>query len=273
MSPAIALPLAWISEHLTQIEPIAGLSQFGISKHVLAMLFGSTILLVVFSAFGKRVSGDPVPRGAFVNFLESICLFLRDEVVRPFLGEDGDRFLPMVWSFFFFILACNLVGLMPLPIKLSVVGHDGHVHATWFGMVTATGTYYVTGTLAFSAFIWWVGNGIKAQGLVPFIRHLVPSGVPAPLLPLIAVLEVVGLIVKPVALMIRLWANMTGGHALFYAIVGLIFLFSGIWYFIAPVSILAGMAIFVLEIFVAFLQAFVFTFLMVVFLDGSLHPH
>ena len=104
MSPAIALPLAWISEHLTEIEPIAGLSQFGVSKHVLAMLFGSTVLLLVFSAFGKRISGDPVPRGPFVNFLESICLFLRDEVVRPFLGEDGDRFLPMVWSFFFFIL-------------------------------------------------------------------------------------------------------------------------------------------------------------------------
>lgn len=273
MSTAFALPLAWISDHLTKFEAIAGLDHLGVSKHVLAMLFGSTILLLVFSAFGKRISGDPIPRGPFVNFLESICLFLRDDVVRPFLGEDGDRFLPMVWSFFFFILACNLVGLIPLPIKVSVIAQDGHIHSSWFGMVTATGTYFVTGTLALSAFIWWVGNGIKAQGLVAFIRHLVPSGVPLPLLPLIFVLEVVGLIVKPVALAIRLWANMTGGHALFYAIVGLIFLFSGIWYFIAPVSIIAGMAIFCLEIFVAFLQAFVFTFLMVVFLDGSLHPH
>lgn len=270
MSPAIALPLAWITEHLTQIEPIAGLDQFGISKHVLAMMFGSSVLLLIFGAFGKRISGDPVPRGPFVNLIESICLFLRDDVTRPFLGEDGDRFLPMVWSFFFFILACNLTGLLPLPFKVSVVAQDHHVHSTWFGMVTATGTYWVTGTLAGCAFIWWVGNGIKAQGFVPFVRHLVPGGVPLPLLPLIAFLEVLGLVIKPAALMIRLWANMTGGHALFYAIVGLVFMFG---FAIAPVSILGGMAIYVLEIFVAFLQAFVFTFLMVVFLDGSLHPH
>ncbi|MBL4848735.1 MAG: F0F1 ATP synthase subunit A [Planctomycetes bacterium] len=270
MSLAFALPLAWITEHLMEIEPIAGLANLGISKHVLAMFFASTMLIVVFGVFGKRISGDPVPRGVFVNFLESILLFLRDDVVRPFLGEDGDRFLPMVWSFFFFILACNLTGLLPLPFKVSVVAADGSVTSTWFGMVTATGQAWVTGALAACAFMWWVGNGIKAQGPIGFVRHLVPSGVPLVLLPLIAFLEVLGLFIKPIALMIRLWANMTGGHALFYAIVGLVFMFG---YAIAPISILGGMAIYCLEIFVAFLQAFVFTFLMVVFLDGSLHPH
>lgn len=269
-APLASLPLAWITEHLMNIEAIEGLGRFGISKHVLAMMFGCTVLVTVFGMFGKRISGDPVPRGPFVNFLESILLFLRDDVARPFLGKDGDKYLPMVWTFFFFILACNLTGLLPLPIKVPVVGADGHVHASWFGMVTATGQIWVTGTLAFCAFIWWCGNGIRVQGFVPFVRGLVPSGVPLPLLPLIALLEVVGLFVKPVALMIRLWANMTGGHALLYAIVGLVFIFG---YVIAPVAILGGLAIFVLEIFVAFLQAFVFTFLMVVFLDGSLHAH
>jgi F-type H+-transporting ATPase subunit a len=255
------------------VEPIAGLSHLGVSKHVLAMLLASTALLLVFGAFGKRISGDPIPRGGFVNFLEVILLFIRDDVVRPFLGEDGDRFLPTVWSFFFFILACNLTGLVPLPFEISVVAKDGTVHSSWFGMVTPTGQVAVTGTLAACACIWWMGNGIKAQGLVPFVRHLVPGGVPLPLIPLIAVLEGLGLIIKPVALMIRLWANMTGGHALFYAIVGLVFMFSSFWFAVAPISILGGMAIFCLEIFVAFLQAFVFTFLMVVFLHGSLHPH
>lgn len=264
------LNLGWITEHLMDVEPIAGLAAIGISKHVLAMMFGCTILVAVFAAFGKRISGDPVPRGVFVNFLEAICLFIRDDVSRPFLGKGGDKFLPMIWTFFFFILACNLTGLLPLPIQVPVIAKTGEIQSSWFGMVTATGQIWVTGTLAFCAFFWWCGNGIKAQGLIPFIRGLVPSGVPLPLLPLIALLEVVGLFVKPVALMIRLWANMTGGHALLYAIVGMVFMFG---YAIAPVAVLGGVAIFMLEIFVAFLQAFVFTFLMVVFLDGSLHAH
>lgn len=259
----------WIVDHLMKTEALTGLGTLGVTKHVVAMLLAAVLLLVVFAPFGARVSADLAPRGVLVNLLESILLFLRDEVVRPFLGKEGDRFLPVVWSFFFFILFTNLIGLLPLPIKVPVVEH-GETHWQWFGTVTATGSYWVTGTLAAIAFVWYHGLGIKAQGFVPYVRHIVPSGLPIALLPLIFLLEVVGHIVKPAALTVRLWANMTGGHAVLYATLGMIFTFGVM---VAPVSIVAGVAVYCLEIFVAFLQAYVFTFLVVVFLGGALHPH
>jgi F-type H+-transporting ATPase subunit a len=269
----LLLPLAWISEHLTHVEAIRGLGYIGISKHVIAMMIAAGLMLAVFVPYAKAVAGDPVPRGPFVNLIESVLLFLRDEVVRPFLGEEGDKFLPILWSFFFFILFCNLLGLVPIPIKVPVEGGGW----TWFGAVTATGQVWVTGTLAGIAFIWYHGNGIKAQGLIPYVRHIVPSGLPMALVPLIFLLEVVGHIVKPAALMVRLWANMTGGHAVLYAILNFVFAFGvlGIGFLVGMsfVTVMGGVAVFCLEIFVAFLQAYVFTFLVVVFLGGALHPH
>ena len=270
------LPLAWISEHLMGIEPIAGLSWLGISKHVVAMMIAAVLLLLIFVPFGKAVSAGPVPRGPLTNALESVLLFLRDEVARPFLGQEGDKFLPVIWTFFFFILFCNLLGLIPIPVKVPVE-HHGQTQWMWFGAVTATGKMQVTGTLAFMAFAWYHAAGVKAQGLVPYIRHIVPGGVPLLLVPLIAVLEVVGHIVKPCALMIRLWANMTGGHAVLYAVLNFVFAFgilgAAALAGMSVVTVVGGFAVVCLEIFVAFLQAYVFTFLVVVFLGGSLHPH
>ncbi len=267
----VTLPLAnWISDHLTGVEAIAApFGSFGISKHVLALFMVALLLVLTFVPFGAAIRSSVAPKGRLVNALEAVLLFLRDEVSRPFLGKEGDRFLPMIWTFFFFILYCNLLGLVPLPIPVKVF-HAGHEQWVWFGTVTATGQITVTGALAGIAFLWYHGLGIKAQGLVPYIRHIVPSGIPLPLLPLIFVLEVAGHIVKPAALMVRLWANMTGGHAVLYAFLGFVFMF-GLW--LAPVTILGGLAVFLLEIFVAFLQAYVFTFLVVVFLGGALHPH
>ena len=123
--------------------------------------------------------------------------------------------------------------------------------------------------VAFIAFAWWHGLGIKKQGLVAYIRNIVPGGIPLPLRPMFFVIELLGHIIKPSALMIRLWANMLGGHAVLFSIIGFIFIF-GWW--LVPVSLLAGVAIFFLEIFVAFLQAFVFTFLVTVFLGMAIHP-
>lgn len=258
----------WMAEHLLDIEMIAPLAKLGISKQVLALFAVGVLLTLTFVPFGRKVSAEVAPTGRFVNLIESILLFLRDEVARPFLGREGDRFLPVIWTFFFFILYCNLLGLFPLPIPVEL-SHGGHTKLAWFGTVTATGQVYVTGTLAAIAAIWYHGLGIKSQGFVAYVRHLVPSGVALPLVPLIFVLEVVGHIVKPCALMIRLWANMTGGHAVLYSFLGFVFM---AWW-LAPVTVLAGIAVFCLEIFVAFLQAYVFTFLVVVFLGGALHPH
>jgi F-type H+-transporting ATPase subunit a len=260
----------WIAHHLMGLEGILGLEAYGITKHVLAIFVVVAALFLIFIPFGRKVSSEVAPRGAFVNFIEVILLFLRDEVARPVLGKEGDKFLPVIWTFFFFILFCNLIGLFPIPFPLPITDQAGGWDWHLWGLVTPTGQIAVTGTLAAIAFFWYHGLGIKEQGIVAYIRHIVPGGVPGPIKPMMFFLESLGHIIKPAALMIRLWANMTGGHAILYATIGFIFLFG--WALVVP-SVGVGVAIYLLEIFVAFLQAFVFTFLVTVFLGGALHPH
>ncbi len=247
------LPLAdWMVDHLMNVDRIPYTGDLfwwlGISKHALSLFIAGAIMLLVFPTVAKEQG--LVPRG-LRNFLEVIMLFIRDEVAKPFLGDNTDKFLPVLWNFFFFILICNLLGLVP-------------------GMATATGQYWVTGTLAIMAFIWYHGCGIWEQGLIPYLKNIVPPGLPIPLIPLLFVVEVVGHVVKPVALTIRLWANMTGGHAVLYAFLGLIFIFQS--YAMGPVSVACATAVYLLEIFVAFVQAYVFTFLVTVFLGAAVHP-
>lgn len=257
----------WIVDHLMKFEPIAGLGYFGVSKHVLAMMMAAGLLLLTFIPFGIAIRRDVAPRGAFVNFFEALLLFLRDEVSRPLLGEEGDKYLPVIWTFFFFILYCNLLGLFPNPIPIPI---QGEAHVAPFGLVTATGTYWVTGTLAFIAFLWYHGLGVKEQGLVAYIRHICPGGVPFAMRWFIWILEAASHVIKAGALCIRLWANMLGGHAVLFAFIGFVFAYGWI---MTPVTLVAGVCIFLLELFVCFLQAFVFTFLVVIFLSGALHPH
>lgn len=260
----------WIVHHLMEIEAVSGLSALGISKHVLGLFLVAGALLVTFIPFGRALQADPVvPRGRFVNLIESILLFLRDEVSRPFLGKDGDRFLPVLWTIFFYILYCNLLGLLPLPIPVPVASH-GETHWTWFGTTGPTGQFKVTLTLAIIAGLWWHGLGIRAYGLVGHVKNsLVPGGVPIPLLLILVPVEFLGNIIKVTALGVRLWANMMGGHTVLYVILGMIFIFGPL---AAPFAVLGAVAIYCLEIFVAFLQAYVFTFLTVVFLGMSIHP-
>lgn len=249
------LPLAdgdWIVDHLmnTHDFPLLGWvgGVLGLSSHVFSLFIVAGIMLTIF----PRIAKDQglVPTG-IRNFFEVIMLFVRDEIARPFLGHNADKFLPVLWNFFFFILFCNLLGLVP-------------------GMATATGQVWVTGTLAFTAFLWYHASGMWEQGVFPYIKNIVPSGLPFWLVPVLFAIEIFGHIFKPIALMIRLWANMTGGHAVLYAFLGLIFAFKS--YGIAPVSVGCATAVYLLEIFVAFIQAYVFTFLVTVFLGAAVHP-
>jgi F-type H+-transporting ATPase subunit a len=256
------LPLAdhWIPEHLLKIHPLfhgsGGVLEllghilwiFGISKHVVSLFIASYAMLAVFPAIAKDES--LVPRG-LRNFFEVIMLFIRDEVARPFLGPNTDKFLPVLWTFFFFVLFNNLLGLVP-------------------GMTTATGSILVTGTLAVTAMIWYHACGVAEQGVVTYIKNIVPPGLPLWLLPLMIVVELVGHLAKPFALMVRLFANMTGGHAVLYAFVGLVLIFQS--FYLGPVSVALAIPIYMLELFVAFIQAYVFTFLVTVFLGAAVHP-
>jgi F-type H+-transporting ATPase subunit a len=196
------------------------------------------------------------------NLLEAILLFIRDEIARPAIGKhDADKFLPFLWTLFFFVLICNLLGLVP-----------------WAG--SPTGSLAVTGTLALMSFGAVVGGGTAKSGFLGFWKSLVPRmELPFPaglfLKPLIFVIEVAGLCIKHFVLSVRLLANMMAGHV----VLGVVVLFVKVaWptpfiYAVAPASILGAVALSLLELFVAFLQAYIFTILSALFIGMAVHPH
>ena len=191
-----------------------------------------------------------VPSG-LANFFEAIVVFLRDEVVLPIMGEGGKKYLPFLLTIFFFILFCNLLGLVPYS-------------------ATATSNVSVTAGLALCSFFLMLGAGIANNGLLGYCKSIVPSGVPPVLLIILIPVELIGLFVKPFALCVRLFANMTGGHVAILVFLGLIAILQSEW--IALGSVPFAAAIYLLEIFVGFVQAFVFTLLSTVFISMAAHP-
>jgi len=226
----------------------------GITKHVLMMFVAGALCLVIFPMVARRAA--TTHPGRVATMFEALLLFVRDEMARPFLGKDTERFLPIIWSFFFFILFCNLLGLIP-------------------GSATATGNISVTAALAGISFLIYHFFGIRENGLVHYLKANFLVGPPF-LWPLMAPLELLGHAIKPAALMIRLFANMVGGHIMLAVVIG----FTGVLTMenIFPGALIAlvaaGGAIFLnlLELLVAFIQAFIFTFLTTVFLSMALHP-
>ena len=221
---------------------------FSITRHVVIMWVASILLIVLMlRAFRKPRT---VPSG-LANFFEAIVLFLRDEVVLPIMGEDGKKYLPFLLTLFFFILFCNLLGLVPYS-------------------ATATGNINVTAGLALCSFLVMLGAGIANNGLFGYFKSLIPSGVPPVLLIILIPVEIIGLLVKPFALCVRLFANMTGGHVAILVFLGLISILQSEWIAIGSVPFAA--AIYMLEIFIGFVQAFVFTLLSTVFISMAAHP-
>jgi len=221
---------------------------FSITKHVLMMWIASALVVAVFRfAFREQ---QLVPRG-IANLLEAIIVFLRDEVILPNMGEDGKRYLPYLLTVFFFILFCNLLGLVPF-------------------CATATGNVSVTAALALMSLVMVQVGGIKKHGLSHHLHNLIPHGIPVWLLPIMIPVEIMGQFTKPFALCIRLFANMTAGHIVILAFISMIFILKSLA--IAPVSI--GFALFInlLELFVSFLQAYIFTMLTSLFIGMSIHP-
>jgi F-type H+-transporting ATPase subunit a len=215
-----------------------------------ALLF---ICLLGVPKYLRTGKGDRMSR-VFAGF----CAWIRDEMVYPVMGrETGKRFLPLFLIMFFFILFMNMLGLVP-------------------GSATATASIFVTCALAVVTLVAMLGCGMAAQGPIAFWKHLVPH-VPAALWPLMFVVEVVGLIVKPFALTVRLFANMSGGHLVVLSFMGLIFYFTqqfgdGVGWASAPVALGFAVFIMIIEFFVAMLQAYVFTQLSILFVQASVHP-
>ncbi len=224
-------------------------------------LFQLGAVAAIFVLFSLVLASFRSPRTPWVlRVFRGWCLWIRDEMVRPVLGEKYSRKLAPYFIFlFFFIAFLNLVSLVP-------------------GSVTAMATIYVTAALALQSFVLIVWIAIREQGLGGFVRHLlVPPGVPAFVLPIMAPVEILSLFVKPMALMIRLFANLLAGHMVLYSFIGMLFVFAkmmklGFLGYVTAVPVL-GLAIFVniLESFIVLLQAYIFTYLTLIFMGQMVH--
>ncbi|MEJ2048494.1 MAG: F0F1 ATP synthase subunit A [Calditrichota bacterium] len=238
--------------HLPTFPPIHlfGLEvDLSITQHVVMMWIVSVFLILLFWRLFRKEKLVP---GGFAGILESFVLFIRDEIAVPNMGlKDGKKMTPLLSTMFFFILACNLLGLIPL-------------------FTTATGNITVTASLAIVTFFTTQIMGMVRNGLFGYWKSLAPHGIPFPLLIIIVPIEIFGLFTKPFALAMRLFANMIAGHSVIFAMLGLTIVLGTI--FISPVAV--GFAIFVnlLEILVAFIQAYIFTMLSALFIGMAMHP-
>jgi F-type H+-transporting ATPase subunit a len=223
------------------------------TRHVVMLWIAATLCIVTtllaLRAHNRRTREGKAPSG-FGNGLEALVLYLRNEVIIPNVGPHGNGYVPFLLTLFFFILFANLLGLVP------------------YGS-TATGNISVTATLAIVTFIVIEMAGMKSLGkgyinTIIFWPHDMSLGMKLFISPILTPIELVGKFTKPFALAIRLFANMTAGHVVLLALISLIFTF-GSW-LLVPVPILMALGISVLELFVAFLQAFIFTLLSTVFI-------
>jgi F-type H+-transporting ATPase subunit a len=342
LTSAPCLAQANLMQHVNSY-PLFAVGGLSVTNHILMMLVAAFLMIVVFAHVGRRAR-NPVPSG-LANFFESILSFLRTEVFRPALGANTDRFAPFLWTVFFFILFCNLLGMVPTGAILGLF-NGNLMH--WGG--AATGNMSVTAGLALCAFAaihvsgiiqnvrvqmdptldphhtgrdhmpphghggtlgatgpdaerdvtidHHVGDGHDdAHGLhhapagKPFLQA-VPAGIgvyiwtyaPHPeignkvldvgMWVVLLLLEGIGTLVKPFSLCVRLFANMLAGHLVLAALVGLVPLTAGIAWMLGisiPV-VLGSAALSVLELFVAFLQAYIFVFLTTLFIASAVAP-
>ena len=251
-------PLAMVATNVHEIS--AGTTTeapfIALTNLQLFQLLAILLLIVCFSGVPRYLrtgSGDPLTK-LFAGW----ALWVRDDMVYSVMGKDlGRKFLPYFLFVFFFVLFMNLLGLVP-------------------GSATATASVYITAALALTTLGAMLGCGMVHQGPVAFWKNLVPH-VPAALWPLMFIVELIGVMVKPFALMVRLFANMTGGHMVVLSFMGLIFFFgmsfsAGAGFGVSPVAVAFGVFIMIIEVFVAMVQAFVFTQLSVIFVNMSVHP-
>jgi F-type H+-transporting ATPase subunit a len=234
------------------IGPLA--LDLSITKHLVflvagAVLVGLIFILVARSVARAQAQGRP-PRG-FAGAMEAMALYIRQEVILPNVGVHGEGYVPYLLTVFFFILACNLLGLLP-----------------WGA--TATGNIAVTGAMALVSLVVVEISGLRTLGAKGYLGTIfyVPHGLPVALKPVMLVImtpiEIIGKLAKPFALAVRLFANMTAGHVVVLALIGLTFFFQSALVGVVAATMAAG--IMLLELFVAFLQAFVFTLLTSVFI-------
>jgi F-type H+-transporting ATPase subunit a len=276
-----------INEPLVHLPKILGID-FSVTKHVLMLwLVAAALFVVVTWAVRRYLKQDRLIPSGFMNGLEMVVEFVRDEIVQPNVGKKWvGTWAPLMLTLFFFILSANLVGLVPLFDVLGLVDHfvlhtgpDSFVKQLLHGGTTATANFNVTAALATITFGAIIIAGSKAHGYVKHWMNLVPHGLAWPIYILLIPIEVMGMFVRPFALTMRLAANMTGGHIAILAILSFVFLFTemagaavGVGVGVIA-SIPLAVSISGLEIIVVLVQAYVFTLLTAVFIGMAIHVH
>jgi len=240
-----------------------------LDSHIVMMLLAALLLILLLPLWVRRRSGTDavgslVPTGAG-NAIEAICEYLRKEVAQPALHDYTDRFIKYIWSVFFFVFTVNLLGLLPISGIRILGAHIGG---------SATANPWITGTMALLTLSMVVVNGLRLGGK-DFLAHFSPG--PIALAWLLIPIEIVGLLARIFALIVRLCANMIAGHVLLAVLLSFIFSAGakgiGSALGVAVPVVLGSVAITLLEIFVALLQAYIFTFLTTLFIGQAIVFH
>lgn len=277
-----------IDHPLVHLPPVLGID-FSITKHVLMLWIVSAIVFGAATWSVRRYLRQDrlVPRG-FMNALEFVVEFVRDSIVQPNVGSRYVRtWTPLILTFFLFIVVANGIGLVPIFEIVGLVDHallhtgeHSLLKQVLHGGATATANFNVTAALAVITFTSIIVAGSQAHGFVQHWRNIVPHGLPWPIYFLLVPIEVLGMFVKPIALTLRLAANMTAGHIAILVLLSFVFIFAelyeswvaGVGVGIA-VSVPLAVGINALEIIVALVQAYVFTLLSAVFIGMAINVH
>jgi F-type H+-transporting ATPase subunit a len=276
-----------IDEPLFHLPKVFGID-FSVTKHVFMLwLVAATLFVVITWVVRRYLKQDRLIPSGLMNALEAVVEFVRDEIVRPNVGNKWvSTWAPLLLTFFVFILGANVIGLIPIFDVLGLLDHfvlhtseTSFVKQVMHGGTTATANYNVTAALATITFGAIIVAGTKAHGVVKHWMNLVPHGLAWPIYILLIPIEIMGMFVRPFALTMRLAANMTGGHIAILAILSFVFLFAEMGGALTGVgagmvaSVPLAVGISALEIIVVLVQAYVFTLLTAVFIGMAIHVH
>ena len=279
-----------IDHPLIHLPKVLGID-FSVTKHVFMVWLVAVLLFLIVTAVVRRYIRNerehPVPSGV-MNALEALVEFIRDSIVQPNVGSKWVRtWTPLLLTLFLFILAGNIIGLIPVFDVLALLNHtvlhlpeDSFLTQVTHGGTTATGNFNVTAALATVTFLTIIIAGVRAHGFVKHWKNMVPTGLPWPIYFLLIPIEIMGMFVRPFALTMRLAANMTGGHIAILAILSFVFIFTELFASAAAgvgvgivLSLPLAVGISGLEIIVVLVQAYVFTLLTAVFIGMAIHAH
>ena len=276
-----------LDEPLIHLPTIMGID-FSVTKHVMMLWVVAVVLFAVVTwAVRRYLKQDRMIPSGFMNGLEAVVVFIRDEMVLPNVGKKWvSTWAPLLLTFAFFIFTANAIGLIPIFDVLGLLDHfvlhtgeESWVKQVMHGGTTATANYNVTAALATVTFGAIIVAGSKAHGVVRHWMNLAPHGLAWPIYILLIPIEIMGMFVRPFALTMRLAANMTGGHIALLSLLSLVFLFAELGGLAAGIgagvvmTLPLAIGISLLECIVVLVQAYVFTLLTAVFVGMAIHVH